>query len=283
MRNQLFFLLGLFVFCCFLPSAYAQSVAVLVPAQLRPYLEVVDGIKQFVSKPTVFFLNKNRSYVTYRLQKQEWDVVIALGSKSVALLKQIKVKAKFLFYSLVVYPEEVKEADFMCGVYLAVPPKTILQVISSKFPQLKTILIPVSSQESKNYALQIQKLAPVFKVKILVLELEKKGLLDPLEHFWPVFDGLLFVPDPIFSSTEIASFMLNKAILHKKAVIGYNKFFLENGALFCFIPDFKQTGEKTGRLIQTALHNKECTSVPASYELKVNANVLKYLNQPKQD
>ena len=264
----------------------AQNVAIVVPAHLRPYMEFVDGLKKSIKNPvTMLFLDKNISYVKNKVTSRHWDVVVGVGYKSISFLDRLNINATNFIYAMIVYPEDIpKNSKFKCGVYLVIPPEFILSTISTKFNNIKTILIPVSSKEAINYAKKIKDVSKHFNINTLIVGarhalplLEKTNVVEQINKQWNKFDAILFVPDPIFSSREIANFIIEQSILHKKAVIGYNKFFMDNGAIMCFLVNFKKTGAVTGNLIKNILKNHICIPTCSAYNIEINQEVLKYI------
>ncbi len=264
----------------------AQNVAIVVPAHLRPYMEFVDGLKKSIKNPvTIFFLDKNISHIKKRVTSKHWDVVVGVGYKSISFLDNLNINGTNFIYSMIVYPEDIPEnSRFKCGVYLVIPPEFILSTITTKFNKIKTILIPVSSKEAINYAKKIQYISKHFNINTLIVGtrhalplLEKTNVVEQINKQWDKFDAILFVPDPIFSSKEVANFIIEQSILHKKAVIGYNKFFIENGATMCFLVDFKKTGIITGNLIKDILKNHICIPTYSAYNIEINQDALKYI------
>jgi ABC-type uncharacterized transport system substrate-binding protein len=269
----------LFGLCLYLP-VYAQSqVAIVVPAHLRPYLEVVEGIKKQLNQAIdTYFLDTNHALIQEKLQAKSWLAVIAIGSQSISFLNPLAIRAKYFIYSLIVYPDTIKtNKNFFCGIYLQPPPTQILSVIQQKAPQIKRIVIPFSSPEGKNYVKNITAIGEKRHFKIIPLEFNHKDILSLLNQMWTDFDAILFIPDPIFSSETIVKFFIQQAMMHKKAVIGYNRFFLEQGALLCFIVDFEKTGAKTASLLTQILQTGLCVSEPAFFNIHINKQVWNYL------
>jgi putative ABC transport system substrate-binding protein len=156
-------------------------------------------------------------------------------------------------------------------------PFYLLNVIKDKIPQAKKILIPFSSKESKEYAQRIFSYAKDFSLKIIPLELKKEDILFTLDKIWMDFDLILFIPDPIFSSETVARFLIQQAIIHQKGVIGYNRFFFNEGALLCFLVNFKRTGMETAYLIKEFMKNRYCASSSAFFEIILNKKVWNFL------
>lgn len=270
----------LFILTCLSTPLYAQAtIAIVVPAHLRPYLDVVDGFKtQLKQEIDIYFLDNNQLLIKHKLQSKPWLAVIAIGSQAVSFLNTLQIKAKHYIYSLIVYPESLKtNKKFSCGIYLPLPPDQILSVIQEKIPQIKKIVIPFSSSEGKHYVKNIISIGEKKHFKIIPLAFHHKDILSLLNQMWADFDAILFIPDPIFSSETIIKFFIQQAIMHKKAVIGYNRFFLEQGALLCFIVDFKKTGVKTASLLTQILQTGVCVSQPAFFNIHINKQVWKYL------
>jgi len=278
MSKFIFVYLSITCILLFSCTAFAKKkIAIIVPTHIRPYIEVVEGVKKTISSNTleIFFLEKNKLYVKQTLVSKSWNVIVTIGSSAKNFAEHLHIKSDHFIYSMVVYPQRSKKFD--CGIYLMPDPDEIMDNIIKyigKYKPVKDILIPYSSHENDFYINLIKQYSAQKNINIIDIYLSKnKNFFDSLKKS----DVVLLIPDPILYSKEIALSILENAFLYKKPVVGYNRYLLDNGAYLCFIVNYKRVGIELGDLINNIIGNKICTSHNAYYDILINDKIKKYI------
>ena len=265
----------------FLPAHSTISlrcVDVLVPADIKPYMEALRGIEKVFSPVRPHIVDKeDPDRLKDLIKRSPCEAVVALGSSGISIAASAEKKLKV--YSFVLYPEKYERIikAFNCGVPLNVSPPWIATNLSKYFPR-KRIGIIYSDSGIDYYVDDI--VAEVKKAGLVI----KKVRLSSLEEFNRGFEGfiigvdvILVIPDPVFSSEEAIRWIIKRCALLKKGVIGFNRFFIRSGAVAAFVADYEAIGRVTAELLKDLLLRGRCSSQDPPVRFIVNKKVYKYL------
>jgi len=258
----LFFAFVSFSFCSF-----AQDVSIVISADLRPYLEVVEGYRDSCGKNFRVFRVDNVDEESLRDSR----VVVALGVSAFNLIKNVKIDA-FKVYSLLIYP--VKDGEFSCGLYLHPDPAAILDFFSKR--KIKKVAVFYSVSDSRDYVFKAVRKAKKRGIVILPVDLKKYSLEEAISEVAGKVSLLWIIPDPAVASESVVSFIIKQALSYGIPVMGYNSFFCEEGALFCLSINYFETGRKLCFMVRDLLRRGICEDSSASFEIEVNRDAYKY-------
>jgi putative ABC transport system substrate-binding protein len=90
---------------------------------------------------------------------------------------------------------------------------------------------------------------------------------------------LLLIPDPTVISASLIKYIIKDGISNRVPVIGYNRFFIQNGALMAFVYDYEQIGKETALMLREILFEKKvCRSNPAAFTVVINQRIARQFN-----
>ena len=281
MHRLTVFLLVFFI--CFLfnsPSIRGEEcVSIFLSYKLRPYQDVVKGIKNKFHAVNVFSVEEVKEDNPYALDSCIYKV--AVGLKAVRYLSSYKHPEDIYdFFVLVLYPWlfEGELSSFYCGIYLEFDPRECIEAIISHARWVKSVAVVYSDERLIPYIESIKEEASKrgFNPKLVRISTGRDFRLL-LKHLKGV-DAVVFVPDPIFSTDSVIRAAVTTLVSNGKLVIGYNRYFLEVGAGIAIVTDYTLTGEKLYDLV-TSARKGQCHSFAAVHKVLVNENVLKKLKK----
>jgi putative tryptophan/tyrosine transport system substrate-binding protein len=302
--TKIFFLLrkntGSFAFwICFvlvLPqSAYSvkesdnKSVAIIVSMKIRPYMEAVDGIVEELSRhsdilKTIYFLmddEYNVSKEDFGNKLKEFSCHIAIGPEAARFLWGLKDSDyPKKIYSMVLDPDqEFGSPETACGISLNLPTQTQISIIEAAIPSVKKIGILFDPKYNKKKIELVKNIAGQSGLKITAVEVtSQKEIPTTLFPLYSDIDALWLIPDRTIISESIVQYIIKEALSHNVAVIGYNRFFYENGAVLCFVFDYREIGRQTAAAALEVISGKSCNSTPPAFKAWINTRVARKID-----
>ncbi len=77
------------------------------------------------------------------------------------------------------------------------------------------------------------------------------------------------IPDQTVISESLIRYLVKNSIKQGVGVVGYNRFFLKQGAVASFVINYEQVGVQTARILVEMLAVKSCKSIPPGFELTI--------------
>ncbi|MFH0731106.1 MAG: ABC transporter substrate binding protein [Pseudomonadota bacterium] len=247
------------------------SVVVLVSMKIRPYLDAVDGITDFFDseKQTAkLHLIYVEDYpggggmpLIERIEEISPRLIISIGPDAAqfswAAFHMPEVRK---VYAMVLGPDKIlPAAGISCGVSLNIPPDIQMSRYRAALPELKRIGLIYDPALNSTYAKEMADKAAFIGLHVTHIEVSsKKDLPELLTRHWEGIDSLWFIPDRTVISEGLVQYIIKEAITRKIAVIGYNRFFYENGAALSFVFDYRKIGFQSARLGARVISGGEC-------------------------
>ncbi len=279
-----FWCLCLFIFGSAFPLK-AQEIALVLSADLKPYLEFAEGFQDLYPRSKLYILPEDTSLVK-RYFKKGGLKAVAVGSRALALFQKAPLTLK-IYYALLVSPEEAHKilpGRTLCGLYLKLPPQLTFPIIKETLqkewpswferPSPLKMLIPYSAETNKTFLEEARKLGPNLGFEILPYRIERVPELKRI-LLEEDFDLLYCVPDPIYATEEVIASVLETCLLRHRPACGYNHFFYRKGALLAFVFDYYEMGKQLAQM----LLSERCEEAPAHFKVLLNKKVLKFLRK----
>jgi len=277
--------LCLLFFFLWVPGVIAQDIALILSANLKPYLEFAEGFQDLIPKSKVYILPEDASLAQKVLEKDSIQAV-AVGSRALALLKKTPL-TKHIYYALLVSAEDahrILPGRKLCGLYLKLPPSVtfpiIKETLAKEFPlflerhQPLRVLIPYSAQANEAFVEKARQVGKPLGFEVAPYHITKGPKLKEV-LVQEEFDLLYCVPDPLFATEEVISLVLETCLLRLRPACGYNHFFYRKGALLSFVFDYRQIGLEMARMLLL----DRCEESPAPFEVLLNKKVLEFLHK----
>jgi len=233
---------------------------VLVSLNIRPYLEAVEGFEDRFSQQNeaaidVFNLEdysgKGRDVLIKGLSDGNYDLCISVGPEASRLMRSDKLSGKILkIYTMLLNPGKIFNSnESICGIPLDIPGKLIMQTLLGAFPSVKRVGLLYDPKNNLEFARQAVGDSALMEMKIIPLEVSsRKDIPIVLQENWGKIDGLWLIPDRTVSVESLVRHVIKEAISNGVAVFGYNRFFYESGAAWCYVLDYKEIGRQTAEL-----------------------------------
>lgn len=263
-------------------------MAIIVSMNIKPYAEAVEGINESLGKEKIgtqiFFLEaftgKAQIQLKEKLLREEFALFIAVGPEAAGFVwSDLPEKKERLVYTMILNPEHLKDSpQVLCGVSLSIPPEQQILKISKVFPHIKRIGLLYDPQYNADfYHLAIRK-AVDMGLSVVSLEVpSRKDLPRILEDNWDKVDCLWMIPDRTLISESLIQYIIKEALLKRKPVVGFNRFFMESGAVMNFIFDYRNLGRQAARLGLEILKGEPCSEKEPEFEIWLNDRILEKL------
>jgi putative tryptophan/tyrosine transport system substrate-binding protein len=300
--NQHLFLLKMIGICaCLLVYGHvvaygiekrADKVVAIVSLKIRPYMEAIEAIEETITaamgtKMEVFYLDNDKDSVTSRTElikrladKGEATVFIAVGPEAAHLLWNDlpSDKGKKMF-TMVLNPEKVLPIQQnLCGISLNISLEKQMQLLKQVLPVLSRIGLIYNPKHNAAFANEAVKTGLAMGLTIIPLEVtDKKEIPTILQNSWQAINGLWMIPDQTVIAESLVPYMIKESLSKGIPVIGFNRYFYENGASFCYLFDYKEIGRQTGRLLMELIEGAPCENRAPDFKVWCNIKVLKAL------
>ncbi len=256
-------------------SEESGGTAVLISDSIRPYIEAVEGFSESMSSEVVeFTLYSKKKSLPPKVTDSSWELVLAVGPNAAGLLIELPPSIPRM-YTMVLNPRDAlpKGMD-VPGVSLNIPADLQLIVISELLPKVKRVGVFYDKRFNADHIAQLLDAASTLGLEVIPVSVtSKRELRDSLTGRLPNLDAVLMVPDPTVISESVVVFVIKESLKSRVPVIGYNRFFQEEGALFSFIIDYREVGRKTAELAQRLLRGEHVGSEPPPIQVRINRNL----------
>jgi putative ABC transport system substrate-binding protein len=287
-----FLLVGLLVGMPSTANSDEQSVAVVVSARIRPYMQVLKGLEQGLESASlaVFYLDpsENNDRVSAILIKDEFDLFVAIGPEAGKLIWSLEdLKDRGKIYSAILDPNATLEGrGGECGVSLKIPVPIQLAEISGALPGVKKLGLLFDRTHNLPFFESAKISGKVLGIDLIALTVDsKKDIPDILKKHLSSLDCIWMVPDRTVISEKIVQYVIKQALYRKKGVIGYNSFFLKSGALFAFEFDYVRIGIQTSEMVTDYLNGSAmpCAAPVPFFDRGLNAKVARTIGFPVEE
>ncbi len=252
-------------------DAGAETVALLVSSQIRPYMSALKGFEEAMDRDLeVIYLNTNPAYARQKISTGDYALAAAVGPEAAQLLWSIERLScpKMLF--MVLDPDKLLMDPEVDGVGLRIPIKIQLEQIEAKLhPRSIGVLYhPRENQGLIEVAKALLTGSSTALVPIAVEE--RRGVAQAFLKARAAFDSLWFLPDSVVISEAMVSYLTKKALFSGIAVVGYNHFFIEAGAVMAVSVDYRGVGIKAAHVAGRILNGHRPGIMPPPFKVEWN-------------
>lgn len=249
-------------------SCRAADVLIIADAQLKPVMEVTQGLRKSLRASTRTYAPAEvKGTLAAVLQREEARVVIALGREALAEALTLPPSIPVI-YGMVVTPPNISRYNTI-GFYMATPASEYAELLRTHLPALKRVAV-VASRASLNM-LAGDASAPVtpHAVKSTVEFIATIKQLDNADAF------LLLPDNAVMSSTALEETYL-LSFRRRIPLLGISERHVKEGALLALVVDMVQVGRNIGEAAVRALKNGsvgQAAALPArKFELFLNTD-----------
>ena len=278
-------ILAFLLWSVFLAPLYAEEsnpdVAVIVSSQIRPYVMALEGLRSGLQQPlTIYYLNSNPELIRHHLSQKRYDLLIAIGPEA-SILAWSTLDPDDKKIALMVLDQQKLLADPKpCGVDLRIPFKDQINLIKQRLGDKRKIGILYNPAENREWIEQAQKEGSDLGISVIPLMVHKRNeIIKVLSSAYQDIDTLLFIPDSTVISMALLSHLVKDALLHGIAVVGYNHFFVEIGAVLAFNINYEKVGILGAKLARDILSGSQCWLSPPPFEVEWNEKAWKKITE----
>jgi putative ABC transport system substrate-binding protein len=265
---------------------------VLISMKIKPYLEALEGIKTYLTAfPEItiesFFLEDVeaswRNESPFLKGNHQYRSIIAVGPEAALYLSSNPPDPTIVkVFTMISNPSAIipQQDSSFCGISLSIGANEQVPWIAKSLPGVKTLGILYNPHHNLDYVATAQASGVAAGIKIEPLMVETRDQVpDLLRKNWYRLDGLLLIPDPTVISASLIKYIIKDGISNNVPVIGYNRFFIQNGALMAFVYNYEQIGKETALMLREVLFEKTaCRSNPAAFTVVINQRMARQFN-----
>ena len=251
-------------------SAFAKStnVGVVYPDIREPYRSVfrniVDGIQEDKAYRTIKYVlakDEQVSRVTDWLEKDNIEVVVALGSRGLETAWEFPDTVKVIFGAVLIppvsFPRNAK------GITLTPDPRILFSSLKTLAPHVKRVTV-VYNPDNFEWLITLARAA----AQSLSLELNYfpvKTFRDAAYRYREFFeqhsvesDSIWLLQDPsVIDERTILQLILEEAWEKKLVVFSSNPSHVKRGILFSLYPDNKSMGRSLADIVRSAIQDQD--------------------------
>jgi putative tryptophan/tyrosine transport system substrate-binding protein len=265
-------------------------VVIVVSANIRPYIEALDGIRGELDRSIqadveVVMLDRfdekaGLDLADRLIREKPTDLIAAIGPEAAAFVwRSFPNPPPPRIYSLILNPEKtagIRGID--AGISLNIPPNVQIHMIHQGLPSLRRIGMFYDPAHNREFFDKAAAAALDLGIELVPMAVtERKDIPFLLQECFDSLDGVWLIPDRTVISESIAQYIIKQSVLQKMPVVGYNQFFYDSGAALAFVFDYADLGRQTaGLIINTLNKNKSVAQTPV-FKIWLNEAVLKKL------
>lgn len=269
-----FFLAAICLAACPVSAAAGDDdgIAVVVSDHTRPFVQAMEGFNSgILPEPTVYYIDDNPELVRHRLSEKKFRLVVAIGPVAAHMVWAIVKNPAERMVLMVLDPQDLLADSHVCGVHLRVPASDQFNLIRKKIGGGAQIGVLYNPEENAEWIGRGADAAVQAGVELIPLTVtERQEVLKVLLAADRNIDTLLFIPDPTVISEAMVAHLVKKALLRGIASVGYNRFFLEVGAVLSFNIDYRAVGVLGAEIAAERLSGRGCALYPPPFDVGWN-------------
>jgi len=259
------------------------KITIVISSNIRPYKEALDGFKKALDLAVECYDLKNPELVKYVLTKEHQDFVVAIGPEASRIVHDFSpLPPEKKLYLMVLDPEELLGEDKVCGVDLRIPPDRELKKIHERLKGPLNLGIFYCPEENQEMVSLFSSRARAFGINVTGIPVESpKAVPKAFKDNLGRINTILFIPDSVVIQEALVRYLIKRSVLMGIAVIGYNHFFIENGAVMSLTIQYDKVGEEGARLLKDMILKGVCKKVSPPYVVEWNKGAWNTVRQKR--
>jgi len=255
-------------------SCRAADVLIIADAQLKPVMEVTQGLRKTLHASTrTYSPNEVRGNLATVVQQEGARLVISLGREALALALTLPPSIPVI-YGMVVTPPAISRPN-TAGFYMATPTSEYSELVRKHLPALKHVAVVASRNFLNILANEASPLVSAYSVKNVV---EFVSMVKQLDNV----DAILLLPDSgVLTSTAMEeSYLLS--FRRRIPLLGVSERHVKEGALLALVVDMVNVGKVIGGYATSALKSGNVgqpqAAPPHKFELYLNMDTARKMH-----
>lgn len=242
-----------------------KEIVILSSKEIEPYEEVIKGFRNSCKSFKITQYNikgdleRGNAIITI-IKNQNPSLLFLIGPH--ALKAAIDNNITFpKLYTMVLNPEKFGDAIInIPGITLNIPIQFQLNTILSFFKSVKKIGILYDPNKNSLFIEEIKKNSDSLNCEIIPIEINSgKELPQKFKEKLSKIDIILMIPDTTVITKGNIDFIMANAILNHIPVVGFNRSFLEQGAILAFSIDYYDVGVHSAEIASKILKGENIT------------------------
>ncbi len=292
--KQLFW--AMIFFICLVPLSVAQGnkkAAVFISDTIKPYYEAVKGLEAGLKDKKVdlkIVEVKGQSLPEFEalgesLLEDGYTYWAAAGPPAAANVWMCRLPGiAGRVYFMVLDPEDLfkEQAAVPCGVSLKIPINKQVDKIISAFPEGVRPGLIFDPEYNTDFAKQALAWFNAQGIFLEFLQVHSRSQVGPvLASGLQKINLLWMIPDPTVISESIIQYIIKQAMEHGAGVVGYNRYFLRQGAAASFVIDYEKMGMQASGILVRMMETNSCQPVTPEFEFSLNQDLIRLLGLGK--
>ena len=288
---------GLGVLCWPVYSvAQPARAAVFISDTIKPYFQAAQNLESGLTDYGIELRtvevkklgNDTFNGVCQQLIANGYRYWVSIGPTATRLIYQFQSHEVLgRVFTMVLSPDQIMEATYpLCGVSLKIPVKDqVAELVSAFGPTVRLGILydPANNAEFVKDAVEGLR---SFGMGLKQIEVTaRKEVATAIEHGIAGIDLLWMIPDQTVISESIIPYIIKGSMRKGIGVIGYNRYFLHQGAVAAFIIDYGRIGLQTAEVLRAMVQEGVCSNPDPEFELEINQSLagMLGLNRAKAD
>lgn len=273
-----------------LNAAENPKAAVFLSDVIKPYFEAVQGIEKLFKENNIEMklveINTLEpgefDGVSQNLISQGYSYWISVGPQAMKMMHlplQQTVSGKV--YCMVLFPEKTveKPEEDLCGVSLQIPVEQQVSKMVNAFPLKIRPGIIYDPRYNREFAGRASAEFSRLGVPLALLEVNSRADVPTVLFKDTTGVNLLWmIPDQTVITESIIRYIVKNSIKKGIGVVGYNRFFVTQGAVAAFVIDYESVGRQAAQITLDMMTGRVCRSQVPVFELMKNEDIVKLLD-----
>ncbi len=259
------FLLTLFFILLLLPikNAEASDVLIVLEANLRPYVEALNGVKNVVGDKAMVvsiqdLLEEQRQKelnIQEIIESYHPRIIVTIGSQCLLFLMN-KTDHIPIVFTMVLNPWSFPfSRPLITGISMNVLPKLYWQVFSLIKPKIHTIGVVYDPSKTGFLVKIAKKLVKQYHQKLIAIPVKTPvEAIRAIQKIVPNIDAFWMTPDTTVYRQEALDFLIYSSICYHFVLAGLSIKDVRSGSLFAWSFNSYKLGEQAGRLVNKILN-----------------------------
>ncbi len=259
----------------------SKKGVIILSSGILPYKETLEGIQGVFSNKglltlfsnlTIYDYHSNPRLAEHMIMSKENEFIVTIGPEAaIAASKLSHLPLYRRLYLMVLDLPALIDEKGACGIDLRIPPKIQLKEISSRLKGIKSIGVMFNHKENHEIIKRFQEASSQYNINIRPIPVSRpRDCPELLRKNKDKIDAVLFIPDSVVSKETLLQYLIKEAILLGISPIGYNKFFMDSGAVMSFIINYQEIGRVGAQLLKKGMQYKRCEFIPPPYHIEWN-------------
>ena len=283
-------LLAIVLLCCYAPPAWGQKIVLLKTASAKgsvgPYEETAKGFKEALApaREVVIFPDIPVEYVAESVRVEKPDLLVALGGEAARFAAE---QFPDLPRVVALAPGAANDAGTPQALLTSeVPAAVQMRWIGEVLPDVSEVGIVFDPRSSQRFVDELTAAATAQAAGkrsraltiVPIAVASESEIPSAFRRARGSIQALLFVPDSTVITKGSINYLLKESIAAQIPAIGFNWYFVDNGAVLAFGIDYPALGRQTAALAKRLARTGEGgVDAPAKITVWVNSRVAQKL------